>query len=484
MVRRRQALVRLGLGAAAAAPAGLRLAHAQPVPALPAMPAMSELAPLLAERVRHEGVGLVALQVSAASPPRFAAAGRTRLDSDAPAPDADTRFEYGSISKTFTALLLAEMVVRGELKLDDAVEAVLPDGLKLRDSAGEPLRFIDLATHRSGLPRLPPNMQPAQPADPYADYGADRLWSALAAWRPSHRRQARFEYSNLGFGLLGEALALRLKTRYSAAVAERVFGPLGLPGLLVRTPGMRVEGLAQGHDGERRPVPPWHFGVLAGAGAVCGSARELARYAQCALGQLAHPLEPAFWLATQRQADGPSAQVGIGLAWLLPAVAGRTLVNHDGGTFGMSSSLFIDPAGGRAAAVLANASVAVQDLALHALDGRTPLRDVAAEVAQRTAMAQRPAAVVPAEALRPLEGVYALTPSFKVTMRVRDGRLFTQATGQGEFELFAVEAGNARRWFARVGPIEIDFEAPDATTGKPPAFELRQAGQKLRAVRE
>ncbi|MGK3151714.1 serine hydrolase domain-containing protein, partial [Staphylococcus shinii] len=91
-----------------------------------------------------------------------------------PRPDADSRFEIGSITKTFTALLLADAVVRGDLKLDGAVEAALPDSLRLRDSAGAPLRWRDLATHRSGLPRLATNMTPARP-DPYADYD----WASL-----------------------------------------------------------------------------------------------------------------------------------------------------------------------------------------------------------------------------------------------------------------------------------------------------------------
>jgi CubicO group peptidase (beta-lactamase class C family) len=444
---------------------------------------MPDLAGLLTARVRGEGVGLVAMQSQAGEPPRFAAAGRLRADGDA-APDADTRFEYGSISKTFTALLLADAVVRGELRLDDAVESVLPGGLKLRDSAGEPLRFVDLATHRSGLPRLPANIQPKNPVDPYADYGAPQLWAALESWRPERRRGERHEYSNLGFGLLGEAVARRLKTDFAGAVAQRLLAPLGLPGLVVRTPGSQVERLAQGHDAERRPVPPWQFGVLAGAGAISGSVRELARYAQGALGQIDTPLAPAFRLALQRHAEGPAPGVGQGLAWLLPTVAGRALANHDGGTFGMSTSLFLEPATGRAAAVLANAFVVVQDLALHALDGRTPVRDVAAEAAQKKAAAERTAAAVPAEQLQGLAGTYALTPQFTIEMRLRDGRLFSQGTGQAEFELFALEAGNPRRWFARVAPIEIEFEPPAAPGGPSPAFVLRQAGQRMRAVRQ
>ena len=124
--------------------------------------------------------------------------------------------------------------------------------------------------------------------------------------------------------------------------------------------------------------------------------------------------------------------------------------------------------------VLANCAVPVNDLALHALDPDVPPRDAAADATQT----QRPAAAVPADALAVLTGTYALNPQFKVTVRWRDGRLFAQATGQGEFELFALDR---RRFFARVTALEIHFDGAD---GVPPGFELLQGGQRLRFVRE
>ncbi|HEY9105998.1 MAG TPA: serine hydrolase domain-containing protein, partial [Roseateles sp.] len=218
-----------------------------------------------------------------------------------PRPDADSVFEIGSITKTFTALLLADAVVRGELKLDDAVEAALPDGLKLRDSAGQPLRWSDLATHRSGLPRLASNMSPADVADPYVDYDWPALRGFLKSWQPAVERDSRFEYSNLAFGLLGHALALRQGGDYATLLTRRVLEPLDLQGQV----GFGLRGLLQGHDAEGRPVPAWHFGSpTAGAGALHGSARGLLRYAQAAMGGFDHPLREAFALCLQRRAAG------------------------------------------------------------------------------------------------------------------------------------------------------------------------------------
>ncbi|MBL8329492.1 MAG: beta-lactamase family protein [Rubrivivax sp.] len=421
-------------------------------------------------RARHEGRGFAAALIMPGGD-ELAFAG-TRSATQASAPDAGDRFEYGSVTKTFTALLLADAVQRRDLQLAEPVEAAL--GRPLRDSAGEPITWLDLATHRSGLPRLPANLEPPRPADPYAGYGAAQLQAFVEAWKPQVPRQARWEYSNLGFGLLGHALGLRAGKPYPALLAERVLQPLGLTDIRVATPGDPGAGLLPGHDDQRRAVPRWTFDALAGAGALIGPLPALVRYARCALGLVDNPLAPAFALTLQRHADAGQPANAMGLGWILGTLNGRRIANHDGGTYGFSSSLFLDPGGRRASVVLANAFVSVTDLALHLLDPAVPPRDVVAEQAQT----QRPAAEVAASALAVLAGVYALNPQFKLSVRTREARLFAQATGQGEFELFAQDT---RRFFARITALEILFEGDGGT---PPALVLSQGGQRLRFVRE
>lgn len=434
------------------------------------LPPEPPIAAALRARVAHEGMGLAAAVADAAGA-QFAFAGRRSAAEPAP-PDADARFEFGSISKTFTALLLAEMVGRRELALDDRVEAVL--GFRLRDGAGAPLTWADLATHRSGLPRMPANILPRVEADPYADYGTAELTAFLSGWQPEVARDTRWEYSNLGYGLLGHALGLRAGKPFAKLLRERVLAPLQLDEIQVALTGRPIPGLLQGHDAKRQPVPRWQFDAMAGAGALVGSTRSLLRYAQAAAGLVDTPLRAAFDLALTPRAAGPGGASRIGLAWLFGPLKGRTVANHDGGTFGFSTSLFIDRDARRVALVMANAMVGVNDLALHALDPSVPARDAAADAAKT----QRSAAEVEPAAMQALPGRYALNPQFKLVVRQRDGRLFAQASGQGEFELFALDA---RRWFARVTALEIHFEGE---SGPPPAFVLHQGGQKLRFVRE
>lgn len=230
---------------------------------------------LLLARLVRQGFGLAPMQVDGQHVD-IVARGETRAGK---ALREDALFEVGSITKTFTALLLADAVLRKVLTLDGAVEEALP-GVKLRDAAGEPIRWVDLATQRSGLPRLPDNMAPKDEADPYADYDEERLLSFLHGFEASVQRATRWEYPNLGFGLLGHALAQAQRTSYAELLDRRVLQPLGMKRTALAMPGQIIAGLADGHDAARNVVPHWHFGVLMDAGALVMPASDLGRYAQ------------------------------------------------------------------------------------------------------------------------------------------------------------------------------------------------------------
>lgn len=422
-------------------------------------------AALLSGRLAEQGVGLAALQVDRGGTSIVVggSAGATLPLAE------DARFEIGSITKLFTALLLADAVVRRSFGLRDPVEAVLPLGITLRDAAGAPIRWLDLATHRSGLPRLPFNFAPRELADPFADYDEAMLLRFLRDFRPTLVRDTTWQYSNLGYGLLGWALGRAAGRSYAQLLAERVLQPLGMGASTLALPGRGLPGRVAGHDADKRPVPPWHFDVLAGAGALAMPAADLGRFVEAALRPDDTPLAEAFRLAQRRHADGGSTTPAMGLGWMQTALDGRTLLHHDGGTGGFSSSLWIDPARRRAAAVLANALVEVNDLALHLLDETVPARNFA--------LLRQPGLPLDAAGLAPLVGVYALRPAFKLTIGLREDQLWAQATGQGAFPLFA---RSPRRFFARIAPLEIEF-----SDGSPPdALTLFQGGLTLRFVRE
>jgi D-alanyl-D-alanine-carboxypeptidase/D-alanyl-D-alanine-endopeptidase len=186
--------------------------------------------------------------------------GRGRIADDRPvAPAGDTIFEIGSITKVFTATVLAEMALEGLVSLDDPVPRYLPAGVEL-PVRGCPITLANLATHTSGLPGLPKGMLRLalrERHNPYANFGVDDLHAAVTNARLRRPPGKRVKYSNFGFGLLGQVLALRTGQTYEELVSERILRPLGMTDTMISVPGGKAHRFAQGHSRRRRGVSNW-----------------------------------------------------------------------------------------------------------------------------------------------------------------------------------------------------------------------------------
>jgi serine-type D-Ala-D-Ala carboxypeptidase/endopeptidase len=257
--------------------------------------------------------------------------------------------EIGSVTKVFTALLLADLAVRGEVELDDPIARHLPTAVARACTVAERITLRQLATHTSGLPRLPGNMLPMallHPGDPYARYSADRLYRALRG--ASGPVPAGYRYSNYGFGLLGQLLSRAAGRPYAELLAERVTGPLGLTETGTGVPPGHVA--ATGHR-RGRPVPPWHLGALAGAGALRSTAADLARFLAANLAPEATPLRSAIEIIQRPDGNGQT-----GLGWHIASPGGRPVLWHNGATGGFSAMLALDRGAGCAVAAVATGS--------------------------------------------------------------------------------------------------------------------------------
>jgi len=275
---------------------------------------------------------------------------------------ADSVFEIGSISKTFTGLILAQMVAQGAVQLDEPVRALLPAGTVAKPAFGNEIRLIDLSDQHSGLPRMPDNFHPADPANPYADYDARALYAFIASHGVLQPADAPFGYSNVGVGLLGQALANRAGKPYPQLLEEQVTGPLNMRDTSVTlTPEMRTR-LIAGHDAEHHPAHAWDLDALAGAGGIRSTAADMLTYLEAQL----HPDRlPATAQATPQGKTLPAAivnshtvhaEVGpgmhIALNWFRIDATGSYW--HNGGTGGYSSYALFNPAADFALIVLSN----------------------------------------------------------------------------------------------------------------------------------
>jgi serine-type D-Ala-D-Ala carboxypeptidase/endopeptidase len=335
---------------------------------------------ILAERidVQRQSVG-IAVGLIGPEGKRVVAHGQMAMG-DARPVGGDTIFEIGSITKVFTALLLTEMVERGEVALDDPIAKYLPEFVSLPGRKGHAITLLDLATHTSGLPRLPSDLSPGNSSNPYADYSADRLYEFLSHCQLKRDMGTQQEYSNLGGGLLGHVLEIRAGTGYEALVRARICGPLGMNDTRVLvTPEMNAR-FARGHDAVLKPVENWDFAVLAGAGALRSTVNDLLEFAAANLGYAETSLgaATAAMLKVKRTAGPPRREIALG--WQLSAIGGKEVVWHNGGTGGYRSFLGFDRKIRRGVVVLSNARTAmgVDDIGLHLLDANVPLAKSAA----------------------------------------------------------------------------------------------------------
>jgi serine-type D-Ala-D-Ala carboxypeptidase/endopeptidase len=251
--------------------------------------------------------------------------------------------EIGSVTKVFTALLLADMAERGEVGLDDPAACYLAAPIARGCPAATRITLRHLATHTSGLPRLPANLIPVasrHPGDPYARYSVDHLYRALRA--AGRTAPGAYRYSNFGFGLLGHLLSLAAGRPYGDLIAERVTGPLRLTETGTDVPDGAIT--ATGHH-NGRPAARWNMGALPGAGALNSTAADLARFLHACLHPQATPITAAIE-AIQQPHPGPPDRPRTGLGWHIARPKGWPILWHNGGTGGFSAMLAVDrPAG-------------------------------------------------------------------------------------------------------------------------------------------
>lgn len=282
----------------------------------------------------------------------------------------DSIYEIGSVTKTFTGLILSQMVQQGKVKLEDPVRELLPPGTVQKPAVSE-ITLLDIATQHSGLPRMPDNFKPADESNPYADYHAADMYAFLAKHGVQRPEKATFNYSNYGFGLLGQALSVRGAEPYPQLLKHEVLDPLGMHDTtIVLSPEQQARFLP-GHTGGHRPAHAWDLDAFAGAGAIRSTASDMLIYLEANL----HPerVKPANASATARTISaaivqdheirsdalgGMNSSQKIALAWLYNPATGDFW--HNGATGGYSAYAFFNPKGDYAAVVLLNATIGPQ----------------------------------------------------------------------------------------------------------------------------
>ena len=264
--------------------------------------------------------------------------GKTAIDKDKRIND-DNIFEIGSITKVFTATVLAEMYLNKKLGLKDPIAKYLSKGVHALEYNKRKVNFIDLSTHTSGLPRLPGNFaeKVKNPLDPYAEYSKEDLFNYVSNYKLKSEPGKSYEYSNLGAGLVGDILANIEKTTYEDLITKHLSSKLKMNNTSINFSRKQMINFSSGHNEAGEVTPMWNWGSMAGAGALKSDLNDMMIFLSANMGLIPdNPLQKAMNLAHQVKFKGEGMDLGLG--WhITPLGKNDKVIWHNGGTYGFRS---------------------------------------------------------------------------------------------------------------------------------------------------
>lgn len=406
------------------------------------IPSNDEIHALLSDRLKHNGVGIV-VGVIDAHGRRGVAVGRSGA-ADNRRLDGATVFQIGSLSKAFVSLLLAEMVVRGEVALDDPAAKYLPPATAMPQRE-RPITLRDLATHVSGLPAMPTNLSLTAEPDPYEAFTVAQLYQFLASYELPRAPGAEWAYSNLGVSLLGRLLGERAGLPYEELLRQRVLQPLGMTSTSIKLTPDQTRRLAAGHDRYLRPVRTWEMANMQASGSLRSTVDDMLKLLAAYLGYVDTPLKAAvkLQLTEPGPAVRPQARMGLG-------ISDEGIYQHTGGKQGYRTAMVFDPVKRAGVVILTNAysDDAPIQIALHLLTGRAlpPAPD---------APPQTPIAALDRSTLDRYAGRYRQTSGVILEIARHDNHLWLLERGGGVMEFYPT---SERDFFMATGNDEVTFQ--------------------------
>lgn len=358
-----------------------------------------------------------------------------------------TAFEIGSISKTMTSALLADLILQGKASLEDSLSNYLPEGTVVPTFEGKPILIKHIVTHTSGLPVLPdlgsaPNME-----NPYANIDEASLLKTLSNAKLQRAPGSQFEYSNYAMMLLTSIIARRADTDFETLLRTRLFVPTGMNNSYINQKPKDVKAV-EGHTPNTKSTPAWTFKTnTAGVGGVRATLDDMVSYVQAELGKTQSAISPALKLTQQEIKT--EANNKMAMNWMLEPLDNRSVYFHEGGTGGFSAFAAFDLETQRGVVILSDTALTTVDglasMGSHLLDSRLPFGKARKVTKPDQAL------------LKAIVGEYDLMPGMKLTLTAKDGRLFTQATGQEKFEMGYDSEGDF---------YPLEFDATIRTTKK------------------
>jgi len=389
-----------------------------------------------------------------------------RVYDDKETPDDKTIYEIGSISKVFTATMLARMVVDGKMNLDDAAKKYLDNAFKMPEYQKTPITLRHLTQHKSGLPRMPNNFQPENIDNPYADYDKEKLYEFLNSCKLERKPGESFQYSNLAVGTLGHILELSTQKDYQQLLKDIISEPLKMQDTVVSLNSEKMKRLAEGHNGQDNVYPNWDLNVLMGAGGIRSTVHDMLIFLEANLNPDETALGKAIKL-TQRPPDNTVKNMGLG--WHVKR--NQTTFWHNGQTGGYHSFSMFDSKEKIALVILSStASNLVDKLG-------ASIRHLLEKGEIKHVEFKKPI-ILKREKLKEYLGTYYMSRDFVLEVTLGKKHLLVKASGQDAFPVYPSKEDS---FFYKIVQAQISFERKE---GKVIGLVLHQNGAHMKALKD
>ncbi|MHC4655244.1 MAG: serine hydrolase [Planctomycetota bacterium] len=374
--------------------------------------------------------------------------------------NGDTIFELCSVTKVFTALLLADMVIGDELQLKDPVNKFLDGRAKIR----EDIQLFHLVTHTSGLPR--------SPADFTMEYSKEQLYKFLSDYSFPKHIGKKFKYSNLGFGLLGHTLALKTGTSYEQLVLDRICRPLQMKDTSIRMSPEQSARHADGYDSTGQKIPTRELPIVYwSAGSLRSTLNDMLKFLKANLTPDRSRLGRAIKKTHKPHFPSSIPHTRTGMAWNITSTGISTVIWHEGQIQSHYAFIGLDQKQGIGIVILSSSGIPLTDIGIHILDSRQPITDF--EPLRQTKLE------FDKSSFESFVGRYVVRDNYTITISKEDGRLFSQASGMPKLEILPI----AEKEFTVKGfNIKITFISDE--TGEITSLIVYQAGTEVKAQKQ
>ncbi len=386
--------------------------------------------------------------------------GKTALENGTDV-DENSVFEIGSISKVFTTILLANEIEKGTMKLSDPISIYLPKDVKVPTRNGKEITLKHLATHTSALPRMPSNINPANPLNPFADYSVEQMYGFLNSYELTRDIGAISEYSNYGMGLLGHILELHTRKSYEELFVEQIAVPYKMLNTKMEMTSKMKAHLAKGHSGDVQ-MPNWDFMTLGSAGGIKSTLNDMINFAKANMIKDDLIINKAMQMSHELAfKDDKGFSMGLGWQYVKTAKKEK-IIWHNGRTGGYTAFTGFIEGTNKGVVVLTNSNESIDDIGLKLLDD-----------SRKSRIPSKPTEVVDVDdtILETYVGKYELVPGFEITITKEEKKLFLQATGQPKFQVYP---SSEKDFFLKVVKASITFNKDDK--GNIKSLTLHQGG--------